>query len=290
MAIFKEKISRKQVNFSELIENRSKIVLLFPENFEEQYFLLRTCAGWQGYFRKFVFIMPSEVAGYYSNLSNFEVIQIQDYNDENINFHNALIFDFSGNKLQKQNILAAHNSVIVSPDNIGNIQFVPSITNPKELLTKLCDFFAIPINNKDLTYDFTKEDMVLHNDEFYSNKFLNFTINVDDNFPNEKIKELIIQIKQNFPANCYLIGKELKKHEFINFRNLTVNSLLDLYKIARSSDIFINTSEYSAKLFSATEIKQIYVGRIPLEEKMIYINPVNLTNVKNKISSILEKE
>lgn len=290
MAIFREKISRKQVNFSALIENRDKIILLFPENVEDQYFLLRICAGWQGYFKKFIFIMPDEVAGYYSNLANFKAIQIQNYNDENINFNNALIFDFSGNKLQKQNILAAHNSVIASPDNIGNIHFVPAITDPKELLSKLCEFFAIPINNKELTYDFTNEDMTLHNNEFYSNKFLNFTINVDNSFPNEKIKELIIQIKQNFPANCYLVGKELKKHEFINFRNLTVNSLLDLYKIARNSDIFLNTSEYSAKLFSATEIKQIYIGRIPLEERMIYINPVNLTNLKNKISSILEKE
>ncbi len=119
---------------------------------------------------------------------------------------------------------------------------------------------------------------------------MNFTIYVDKDFSLDKVKELVIIIKQNFPANCYLVGKELKKHEFINFKNLNFGNLMDLFKIAVNSDIFLNTSDIAARIFSKTEVKQIYMGRLPLSEKVNYINPVNLTNLANKISTIIDKE
>lgn len=290
MAFLKDKPKRKKVNYSELLSQRDKLVILFPQNIADQYQLFRICAGWSQFFKRFVFVIPFETKEFFSYINNFENVEFYDFQHEDINYNNALIMDFSKDKLQKQKILSAGNSILISPENIGNIHFVPPILDPKLLMEKFCEFFQIPVQNADLKYDFSNANLKLLNNEFYSNKFMNFTINVDKDFPNDKIKELIVIVKQNFPANCYLVGKELKKHEFINFKNLSYNNFFDLFKIAYNSDIFLNTTDCSARIIAPTDVKQIYINRLPLEDKIPYINPINLTNLHNQIQNLIDKE
>ncbi len=87
------------------------------------------CSGWRNVFDRFVFIMPEEELDFYGNLTSFSHFDMVGYNTENINFHNALIFDFSGKKDFKDRLNSARNSIIASPDNIGNIRFLPPVTD-----------------------------------------------------------------------------------------------------------------------------------------------------------------
>jgi hypothetical protein len=172
--------------------------------------------------------------------------------------------------------------------NTGNLHFLPSIADARKLFLEFSRFFSLELNKKALDFKFSEKAIKETNYHFFQNKFLNFLLDhhwIDQN----TLKQIIINIKQNFPSNIYLNGQILKKHEFINLKNLSPMSLLDKYLFASNCNLLISDDLETVKIFQDLHLKQLFIALQEAPGSVASVSTRNLHVIKDAIAAVLEK-
>ncbi|MCK4695200.1 MAG: hypothetical protein KAT74_05540 [Candidatus Cloacimonetes bacterium] len=277
------------IEFTQLLDNCEQLVIIFSENTFKNYEIFNYLSSWRYIFQNFTFILPNFLCSFFEKIDTFPNSNFLQINSEIKPFKKSAIFNFSKNKSINRMLIKCEKSIIIDREDIGNLKFIPSFQSPINILKEFAKFFNLTIIHEKINFNFLREDYKKAHFNFFQNKFLNFTLHINDLSNFKKIEELIITLKQNYPSNIYLTGRILKKHNFINMRNLRDQNLLELYSIAEGSDVFISDNEEVVKIFSDLDVTQLFIDKKQTIKNIRTINPDNIYEVKNMIPEILNK-
>jgi hypothetical protein len=277
------------IEFTQLLDNCEQLIIIFSENTFKNYEIFNYLSSWRYIFQNFTFILPNFLCSFFEKIDTFPNSNFLQINSEIKPFKKSAIFNFSKNKSINRMLIKCEKSIIFDTENIGNLKFIPSFQSPINILKEFAKFFNFNIIPEKINFNFLKDDYKKARFNFFHNKFLNFSLDINDLSNFKKIEELIITLKQNYPSNIYLTGRILKKHNFINMRNLRDQNLLELYSIAEGSDVFISDNEEVVKIFSDLDVTQLFINKKQTIKNIRTINPDNIYEVKNMIPEILNK-
>ncbi len=284
----KKKDHKFPVEFTSLVKEGANFVIILSDDTYLNYEILQFCANWDQRFRKFSFFLPAYSCGFFKQIKSFSNAEFKEIGADSRFSDRSIILNLSTDPLLKKKLSVSPASLIIDRANEGNLQFVPGIADARELFDKFCNFFGLIQEKKALNFEFSEKEIKGTGLHFYQNKFLNFLLDtrqIDQN----TLKQIIISIKQNFPSNIYLNGQNLKKHEFINLKNMPEMTLLEKYLFARNSDLLISDDLEAVKIFRDLNLKQIYVAEDNYLESVPSVNTMNLHLIRDAIASVLDK-
>jgi hypothetical protein len=289
----KKNLISSPVQFSSLVNDGANFVIVFGEDTYQNYEILQYCSSWNDRFKQFNFFLPIYSHGFFSRIDSFSNAVFHEINTGIRLFDNSIILNLSSDQNIRKKLSDYPASLIIDGTNEGNLQFVPKIKGEKELFLSFVRFFNLKLEKSQLHFNFTSRDFGSTNFKFFQNKFLNFLLD-SNRISLETLKDIIISIKQNFPSNIYLCGQILKKHEFINLKNLAKLTLLEKYLFAGNSDLLISDDYETVRIFRDLEMKQLYISddqpldSVPMDS-VPTLNSTSIHIIKEAISSILEK-
>ena len=132
-----------------------------------------------------------------------------------------------------------------------------------------------------------EENIATH--RFIQNRFPNYILDINKSNTQKVNEGVVITLKQNFSANIYLTGRTIHKKNFINIEDIEYENLFDLFILARECDLFITDNTDWAKIFSQLDVKMICLDINEVIKGVKSIDPVDVFELKNSISSILKK-
>lgn len=285
---FRKKTLIEPVQFTNLIREGADFVVICNNDTYLNYEILQYCLNWDSLFRKFIFHLPAYSQEFFSRISSFSQVEFHLLSSPiELKEKSILLYLNSDTRIRKK-MKNLSGSLIIDSFNEGNLQFVPKIKDARELLHKFAAFFDLKLEKKQLQFNFSKQDQMKMSVSLFQNRFLNFVLRLNL-ISQDKLKEIIIFLKQNFPANIYLSGHILKKHEFINLSNLPDMTLLELYLFARNCNIFISDDAAAVKIFQDLQLKQIFMTGDVILNEVASVNIRNLDILKKTVNTILEK-
>jgi len=286
---FNKRTFEKPVEFTRMIKKGANFIVVLNENTNFNYQMLQYCFNWNEQFNKFTFFIPTYSFSFFRKICCFSNAEFHEITPDMDLSEDSIILNFNPDPMIRKMLFKTSGSLVIDGTNAGNLQFVPAVTEAEELFKKFAAFFGLPLEKRQLKYSFVHNDYNNVNFEFFQNKFLNFILDFS-NIPQEKMKEIIISIKQNFPSNIYLSGQILKKHEFINLKNLKKMTLLELYAFAHKGDMFISDNLDILKIFQDLDLNQIYITRdLPLNS-IPSVNIRNISLIKEHIARNIENQ
>jgi len=286
--ILRRKSCIEPVQFTNLIKEGASFVVICDNDTYLNYEILQYCLNWDSLFRKFIFHLPAYSHEFFSRISNFSQAEFHLLSSPvDLKEKSILLYLNSDTRIRKK-MKNLSGSLIIDSFNEGNLQFVPKIKDAKELLQKFAAFFDLKLEKQQLQFNFSKQDSMKMGFPLFQNRFLNFVLRLN-HISQDRLKEIIIFLKQNFPANIYLSGQILKKHEYINLSNLPEMTLLDLYLFARNGDIFISDDAAAVKIFQDLQLKQIFMTDDIILNEVTSVNIRNLEILKKTVNTILER-
>jgi len=284
---FNKRIFEKPVEFTRMVRDGADFVVIFNDNNYLNYEIMQYCLNWNDQFSKFVFFLPSYSYSFFGRISSFSNAEFYEITSDMKLYKDSIVLNFNGDPAIRKMLCKYTGSMVIDGTNAGNLQFVPPIEDQMELFKKFKTFFNLQSQKKQLQFNFNIKDKGNINYEFFQNKFMNFILDLRD-IHQDKLKEIIISIKQNFPTNIYLAGQILKKHEFINLKNLKKMSLLELYSFANKCDMFISDDLDVMKIFRDLDLAQIYItSDLPLNS-IPSVNIRNISLIKEHIVKSIE--
>jgi hypothetical protein len=285
---FRRKSFIEPVQFTNLIKQGADFVVICDNDTYLIHEIIQYCLNWNSMFRKFIFYLPAYSQEFFSRISNFTQVEFKVLNSPVDLKEKSILLNLNTDTRIRKKLKNLSGSLIIDCFNEGNLQFVPEIKDAKELLQKFAAFFDLKLEKKQLQFNFSKQDQIKMGFPLFQNRFLNFILRLN-NISQDNLKQIIIFLKQNFPANIYLSGHILKKHEFINLSNLPDMTLLELYLFARNCDIFISDDAAAVKIFQDLQLKQIFMTDDVILNEVASVNIRNLEILKKTVNTILEK-
>jgi hypothetical protein len=281
---------QKQQNFTRLMKERECIIIYFSANSGHTFEIFSYLVGWKKLFRDIICIIPDFSFIFFKRLNLPENFTIINQRTDLKPFNNSVIFNFSRNRQVTRNLKLSQNSAIIDIENPSNLQFFPIPDSPVLLFTNFAGFFNFPVQKSVLKLELTISEENIATHRFIQNRFPNYILDI--NKPSsQKINEgVVTTLKQNFSANIYLTGRTINKKNFINIEDIEYENLFDLFILARKCDLFITDNTDLAKIFSQLEVKMICLDNNEVIEGVKSIDPVDVFELKNSISSILKKD
>jgi len=284
LSFFRKKVKREPVQFTRVMREGAEFTVIFNEDILFTYQILEYCSSWDQKFSRFNFIIPTYSCSFFGKISNFEKVEFQKLSEDIRISEKAVILNFSTDQVIRKKLKGYPATMIIDGSNAGNLQFVPPLTDGMELFRKFAEFFSLELEQKHLEFSFQDSELKKVKGIFFQNKFLNFILDLNK-ISTDKMKEIIVTIKQNFPSNLYLSGQVLKKHEFINLRNLERTTLLDLYYYAQQSDLFISDDLDLIRIFADLDLPEIYITSEIPPNSIPFVNIKNVSRIKDLIAS-----
>jgi hypothetical protein len=282
--------SQNQQNFTRLMTERERIIIYFSANSEHTFEIFSYLVSWKELFTEIICIIPNYSFMFFKRLNLPENFTIINQETDLKPFNNSVIFNFYHNKQVTRNLKLSQNSAIIDIENPSNLQFFPIPDSPVSLFTNFARFFNFPIQKSLLKLELTIAEENIATHRFIKNRFPNYILDINKS-SSQKINESVVTtLKQNFSANIYLTGRTIKKKNFINIEDIEYENLFDLFILARECDMFITDNLGLAKIFSQLEVKLICLDKNEVIEGVKSIDPEDVSELKNSISSILKKD
>jgi len=280
---------RKIINFAEILEKREKLIVIFPASPLINYQIMQYIATWKDFFRKFEFVFEAYESPFFDRIisfDNFEIIGISEIAKSN---ENCVVISLKQDTGVRKILSKLDKSIVIDIENQGNLQFLPDTIDLKAVVKRFSEFTNLPFRSSGLTFKFTKSDAAEARYNFFQNRFNNIILDLNKPKFIKTVEELIVFLKQNFPANVYLTGKMLKKNPFISVRNYRPPDLLKLYNLAAESDLFLTDDPQKYKLMSYFNINQFCLQEEIKSDKSGYINPFDLVSFKKTLTKFFSK-
>jgi hypothetical protein len=104
------------------------------------------------------------------------------------------------------------------------------------------------------------------------------------------IETIIQTVKHEFAANIYFTGKNITSKDFINIEIIQVTNLLELFNLAKNSDILITDKIEIAGTFVDIGITQVFLGKNFGNSTLKCIEQKDISALKSVIKDALEKQ
>ncbi len=280
---------QKQQNFTRLMTERESIIIYFSANSEHTFEIFSYLVGWKKLFRDIICILPEFSFLFFKRLNLPENLTIINQKTDLKPFNNSVIFNFSHNKQVTRNLKLSQNSAIIDIENPSNLQLLPITDSPVSLFTNFARFFNFPVQKSLLEMELTIAEENIATHRFIQNRFPNYILDINKSNTQKVNEGVVITLKQNFSANIYLTGRTIHKKNFINIEDIEYENLFDLFILARECDLFITDNTDWAKIFSQLDVKMICLDINEVIKGVKSIDPVDVFELKNSISSILKK-
>lgn len=280
---------QKQQNFTRLMTERESIIIYFSANSEHTFEIFSYLVGWKKLFREIICIIPEFSFIFFKRLNLPENFTIINQKTDLKPFNNSVIFNFSHNKQATRNLKLSQNSAIIDIENPSNLQLLPIPDSPVSLFTNFARFFNFPVQKSLLEIELTIAEENIATHRFIQNRFPNYILDINKANTQKVNEGVVITLKQNFSANIYLTGRTIHKKNFINIEDIEYENLFDLFILARECDLFITDNTDWAKIFSQLDVKMICLDINEVIKGVKSIDPVDVFELKNSISSILKK-
>lgn len=284
----KKKLNNDPVAFTHLVKEGANFVIIFAEDTFLNYEIMQYCANWDTRFKQFNFLMPEYSCGFFSHIRSFTNASFQEIGSTLNLTEPAIILNLSPASGIRKQMYKYKSSLLIDSANTGNLHFLPSITGARDLFFQFSRFFNLELRKKAIEFTFTDKEIKSTGHHLFQNNFLNFLLD-NKQIDQTTLKQIIINIKQNFPSNIYLNGQLLKKHEFINLKNLPAMTLLDKYLFASNCDLLISDDLESVKLFSDLNLKQLCIAVQEAPGSVPSVSLHNIHVIKDAIAAVLEK-
>ena len=250
----------RQMNISQLMQQREELKVILPENPAESFVLLSHLVSVFADFRKSIILLPKFQITFFEKLFPQENVVFRVLSSRIPAYENQIILNFNRNKIAKKIISRSEHSLIGDIDNFANIHFLPPPQNPLSLLQEFAAFFRLELISQTPEMKLLNDEFPLEKAKFLRNKFPHFVLHLTKMKADKKLEILVKKLKFYFSANVYFTANSLKNHDFPNLQNLAVANLFELYQIAKSSDIFLTDNKDLSRLFSHFEVRQIFLG------------------------------
>ncbi|MBN1326846.1 MAG: hypothetical protein JW996_02740 [Candidatus Cloacimonetes bacterium] len=280
---FTQKSSLKKIEFTRLLSQRRLLQVIFTDSVYTNYQLLQKIASWKDMFSKFRFFFTDFDYSFFSRLTSFTDLETHRFSDTLKSSTESIIVNFSDHPGIRKHLNRCRNSLILDIDNSGNFQFHPQDSTPLKILENFAGFAQLPYQNGILNFKFLDKDAKEARFNFFQNKFLNIILDIHNPGIFKSLENLIVSLKQNFPANIYITGRQLKKNWFINTRNLETGNMLDLFFLSRESDILLCDQQDRVKVFSNFDINQIFLSKTERMTGIESVDPGNIELIKEQI-------
>lgn len=279
----------KPVHFTRLLSGQFPVQVIMPEDIYQEYQILQRLLAWQDSFREFHFYLPAYSYPFFVAVTSFKNSVFSNYEDFTVPSGEGVILNLSNLSSVRKALLKSESTLVAALDDYANLKFDPPETEPLKLLSRFAGFFRLPWSLQELSFSFQDRDFQRARYNFFQNKFLNFVLHLEKT-ETDRIRNLIVSCKQNFPVNIYLTGNTLKKHDFINLKNLAGFNLLDLYSLAREATLFITDQLNLIRLFHSLNVTQLLLSHDHPKQETIVVDPYNLSELKTVIPRLIKTE
>lgn len=287
--IFSKKKVWKQHSFTSIVASGERIVIFCSENSYHTAMILSYVSTWKDRFKQISIILPDYDHAFFSKIDMGENTTYFNIINDIKPFDNAVIFNFSSSKKIRKTLNRCNNSTILGIDVPANLQFLPAPTNPIYLLKKFADFFDFAWQKQKLYVDTTKSELVVAKHQFIKNNFKNFILDFSNDLSAKNIGRIVQIVKHEFSANIYFTGKRIPDKDFINMEEINLLNLLELYDLAKVSDLLITDKREIAGAFADLDVAQIYIGYNIDNTQIKCIEITKIDNIKNVIYHFINK-
>ena len=287
--IFNRKLSWEQHSFTNIVATGERIVIFCPEDSNQTSSVLSHILSWKHHFKQISIILPDYDYAFFKRIDKDETTTYFNINNDIKPFNNAVIFNFSSLKKIRKVLNYCKSSTILDINNPANLQFLPTPTDPVFLLKKFADFFDFSWKRYQFDIEIPKSELMVAKHQFIKNRFRNFILDFSNDISAKMIEKIVHIIKQEFSTNVYFTGKRIHDKEFINIEEIHVANLLELYSLAKVSDLLITDRLEIAGTFADLEVDQIFLGTNSGDRSLKCIDQNNIFELKNIIHDMLDK-
>ena len=288
--IFSRKLAWEQQSFTGIVAKGESIVVFCPENSYQTTIILSHILNWKEHFTNISIILPAYDYPFFNRVSVDAEICYLNLNDIVKPFKNAVIFNFNSNKKIYKILKHCNNSTILDINNSANMQFIPAPQDPVLLLKKFADFFDFSWELVNYDLDVSKSELMVAYHQLIKNRFKNFVLHFSNEISTKMIETIIQTVKHEFAANIYFTGKNITSKDFINIEIIQVTNLLELFNLAKNSDILITDKIEIAGTFVDIGITQVFLGKNFGNSTLKCIEQKDISALKSVIKDALEKQ
>ncbi|MCF7859421.1 MAG: hypothetical protein K9N07_08915 [Candidatus Cloacimonetes bacterium] len=285
--IFNNKSSWQQNSFTDIINSGEQLVVFCSENVYHTSAVLSHILTWRDHFKQIALILPEFEYSFFKRLEKKESIVCFSNRSEIKPFKNSVIFNFSSERKARKIVDKCLRSSILDINNPANLQFIPTPADPVMMLKEFADFFDFSWGTYQYEIDTSNSELMVARHQFIKNRFKNFILDFSKSFPTNKIEKIVHKLKQDFSANIYFTNKKITDKSLINIEEIKIADLLELYNLAKVSDILITDKQTIAGTFSKLGIKQVYLGLDFGCENLQFTAPDNLVHLSKIINDSL---
>ena len=287
--LFSRKSTWGQNSFTNIVSSGERIVVFCPEDSYKTSTILSHILSWRDRFKQISIILPDHDYTFFKRIDRSEATTY--FNIKNVikPFNNACIFNFSSNKKVRKVLDHCKNSTILDINNPANLQFIPAPDDPVALLKKFADFFDFSWNKYQFNIDISKSELMVAKHQLIKNRFKNFILDFGNDLSTKMIDKIVQFIKHEFSANIYFTGKRIHNKDFINIEEIQIENLMELYSLARVSNLLITDRIEIAGAFADIDVDQVFLGTKFGSSLLKCVDKNNIIEMKNVIQDILNK-
>ena len=289
MNIFNRKLKWKQHSFTNIVASGERIVVFCPEDSYKTSILLSHILSWKDHFKQISIILPDYDHTFFKRIHQDETTTYFNINTDVKPFNNAVIFNFNSVKKIRKVLDHCKNSTILDINNPANLQFIPTPNDPVDLLKKFADFFDFSWERYQFNIEISKSELMVARHQLIKNRFKNFILDFSNDISAKMIEKIVQLLKNEFSANIYFTSKRIHDKDFINIEEIQIANLLELYSLAKVSNMLITDRMEIAGAFADIDVDQIFVGTNFGSSLLKCVEQNNITEIKNIIQDILNK-
>ena len=288
-SLFNRKSTWEQNSFTNIVSSGERIVVFCPEDSYKTSTLLSHILSWKDHFKQISIILPDYDHPFFKRIHQNETTTYFNVNTGVKPFNNAVIFNFNSSKKIRKVLDHCRNSTILDISNPANLQFIPTPNDPVDLLKKFADFFDFTWERYPFDIEILKSELMVAKHQLIKNRFKNFILDFSNEISGKMLEKIVQLIKHEFSANIYFTGKRIHDKDFINIEEIQVTNLMELYSLAKVSNLLITDRMEIAGTFADIDVDQIFVGKNFGCRALKCVEQNNITGMKIIIQDILNK-
>ncbi len=287
--LFEVKFEAEQLNFTEILSQKEKLIVFFPQESNQIYHIFSYINSWKDAFKENIFFLSEFSFSFFQKIalnSDHNFLQME---SKIPTCDNSIILNFSESENIKKVLSKCKNAIIADLGNFANLQFIPKPEQAEELISEFVDFFKLPKRSSKINFQSFENDFDKMKDTFFYNKFPNFILDLHNPKISKMTENLIKKLKLYFSANIYLTGIPFKKDIYPNVKNVKLKDLLEIFCFAKVSNIFISDNIEMVELFSNLKVRQIFIGKGKPLKKVKSQNLSEFQNILDLVNMVQEK-
>ncbi len=285
-----KKSDHKPHNFTQILSEPKKMVIFFSNNPVDSFEVISYIKNWKKLFREFIFVFPDYEFSFFKRFQILENINFLRYDDDLPPFNDCVILNLCEDKNHIKHLKQSKRSTIIGLNDTSNLKFIPPPSEPLQILRSFADFFNFPLKRTKLELELTPSESSITKQRFIQNRFYNFVLDLNGSTSTKMNENLVIGIKRNFSANIYLTGKSINKKDYLNIVDVKIESLFDLFALAKKSNLFFSDNYRIARLFSLLNVGILFLGEKDKIENTDSIYPGNIYEWKDMVTKVIKKD